>query len=391
MGETRAREALCGVAAFLVAGVLVALVVAAYGRAFTGAVEVSVDAGRAGLLTDEGAEVTWHGQAVGRVSTVTSAGDGAVLGLALDPRYQPLLAPNVTARIAPSTVFGAKSVELVAPAVPEPGVLRDGAAIRATAITPELNTVFQRLSAVVTSVRPARVNATLGAMASALGGRGALLGDVADLFGAYAGAITPAMTGLGNDLNGITATADSYHRATLDLLRLLANLSLTSHTVADEDRGWRRFLTDLTHTAEGTDRFLGEVRPDLVASLRQLAPVTGLVGRFSPEISCTVIGFDETRKLLEPAQGSDGGWARAFTELTWGQEPYRYPRDLPRNAATNGPACYGLPRLNPARQPEPRHPVADGSYVGDGYTNRVTVSPLAVALFGVEAARLVGR
>ena len=75
--------------------------------------------------------------------------------------------------IASSTVFGAKSVELVPPAEPSAQRLHAGQTLQGEHVTVEINTVFQQLTSVLSKIDPPKLNETLGAIASAFNGRGA--------------------------------------------------------------------------------------------------------------------------------------------------------------------------------------------------------------------------
>ena len=87
---------------------------------------------------------------------------------------------NVDVDIASSTVFGAKFVELVAPANPSAEKLHDGQVIQSQHVTVEINTVFQQLVTVLDKIDPAKLNETLGAIATAFNGRGEKIGTDAD-------------------------------------------------------------------------------------------------------------------------------------------------------------------------------------------------------------------
>ncbi len=83
----------------------------------------------------------------------------------MDPAQLRLIPSNVQVDIASSTVFGAKFVQLQAPANPSPKPIQQGAVLQGDHVTVEINTVFQQLTQVLDKIDPAKLNQTLGAVA----------------------------------------------------------------------------------------------------------------------------------------------------------------------------------------------------------------------------------
>src|SRR5262245_58026746 len=96
------------------------------------------------------AKVKMRGWQVGKVASIESLPNGeAALHLAMDPSQMHLIPNNVLVDITSNTVFGAKSVELVAPDHPS-GQLHAGQVIdgKHEHVTVEINTVFEELTSV---------------------------------------------------------------------------------------------------------------------------------------------------------------------------------------------------------------------------------------------------
>ena len=91
---------------------------------FTPKTKLTMIAPRAGLVTDPGAKVTYHGVQIGRVSSISEITHGGVPAaqfvLDIDPRYIPQIPANVAAEIKATTVFGNKYISLSAPKAPSP-------------------------------------------------------------------------------------------------------------------------------------------------------------------------------------------------------------------------------------------------------------------------------
>ena len=119
------------------------------------------------------AKVQIRGVQVGKVASIERLADGgAALHLAMDPARLNAIPANALVDIASTTVFGAKSVQFVFPDDPAPESLQPGQVVDAQHVMVEVNTVFEQLTSVLSRVEPARLNETLGALASALSGRG---------------------------------------------------------------------------------------------------------------------------------------------------------------------------------------------------------------------------
>src|ERR1700753_738652 len=107
---------LYGVAMIAVTTLLATFCILQFNQAFTTTVPVSMHIQRAGLQLLNGSDVKMRGLIVGSVKSINSNGDGAVIELALNPKYVKDIPQNVQADLIPKTVFGEKYVNLVTPA-----------------------------------------------------------------------------------------------------------------------------------------------------------------------------------------------------------------------------------------------------------------------------------
>ncbi len=176
MNSTTAR-ALAGLAAIVAMVVVIAVAIGLFRGSFTETVPVTVVSDRAGLVMNPDAKVKMRGVEVGRVGSIATKPDGtAVLKLDMNPSQLHLIPSNVDVDITSTTVFGAKYVELVPPQDPSPQKLHEGQVIQGQHVTTEINTVFQQLVTVLDKIDPAKLNETLGAVATAFDGRGEKFG-----------------------------------------------------------------------------------------------------------------------------------------------------------------------------------------------------------------------
>lgn len=129
---------------------------------FTETVPVTVISQRAGLVMNPDAKVKMRGVQVGKVASIESLPNGqAAIHLAMDPSQMHFIPSNVLVDIASSTVFGAKSIQLVEPAQPSAQRLRAGQTLQGQHVMVEINTVFQELVSVL-SHRPAETQRVPG-------------------------------------------------------------------------------------------------------------------------------------------------------------------------------------------------------------------------------------
>ena len=228
---------LAGLATFLVIAVIVAVAVGLFRGDFTKTVPVTVVSPRAGLVMNPDAKVKMRGVEVGKVGSIEERPDGkAVLKLEMQPSQMRLIPSNVLVDIASTTVFGAKSVELYPPADPSPQPLKPGAVLQNKDITVEGNTTFQQLTGLLSSIDPAKLNETLGAIASAVNGRGHKIGQMLSDLDAFLAKQDPALPALSHDLETLPAVSNAYADAA-PWVRLTTLGTTTWHT-PEEVTSW---------------------------------------------------------------------------------------------------------------------------------------------------------
>jgi phospholipid/cholesterol/gamma-HCH transport system substrate-binding protein len=99
MNAFTVRRRLVGIAFLLVFALLVWLSIALYDKQFTPVALVTLTTGTAGNELHAHADVEARGVVVGEVRSISSTGDGAVLGLAIQPDKVHLLPANVSAEL----------------------------------------------------------------------------------------------------------------------------------------------------------------------------------------------------------------------------------------------------------------------------------------------------
>ncbi|MCV6982605.1 MCE family protein, partial [Mycolicibacterium pulveris] len=144
--------------------------------------------------------------------------------------------------ITSTTVFGAKFIELVPPATPSPQRLHAGQVLDNKHVTVEINTVFERLTAVLSKIDPAKLNETLGAIASAVNGRGHRIGQALSDLDSFLATLDPSLPAFSHNLAVFPAVANAYADAGPDLVKIADNATRISQTIVDEQRNLDEFL-----------------------------------------------------------------------------------------------------------------------------------------------------
>ena len=332
------KRPVTGLVTVLVIAAVVALAVVQFRGGFTSTVPVTVLSERAGLLMTKGAKVTLHGAQVGTVSSIEALPDGgAALHLAMDPSRLSLIPENVRVDIAPPTVFGAKAVDLVDPANPSTTTLAPGQVLNAENVTVETNSLFEKLSAVLGEVDPAKLNETLGAFATAFSGRGAKLGQTVSDFNAFLAKVEPSLPNLSHDLQVAPDVINAYADAAPDLLTIARNTTTLSQTFVDEQQNLDMLLLNAIGLADAGTDVLGGNAQALTDVLHLLVPTTDLTNRYSPALTCGLKGM--IPMAGQPPEQVPG--LVVLGAISLGAERYRYPQNLPKVAAAGGPQCAG--------------------------------------------------
>jgi virulence factor Mce-like protein len=319
-----------------------ALAVGLFQGSFTETAPVTVISQRAGLVMNPDAKVKLRGVQVGKVASIESLPNGqAAIHLAMYPSELQFIPGNVLVDITSSTVFGAKSVELVPPAEPSAQRLHGGQTLQGEHVMVEINTVFQQLVSVLAQIDPPKLNETLGALAKAFSGRGAQLGQSLTDLDSFLAKLEPSLPALSHDLAVLPAVSNAYADAAPDLVKTAANATRISQTIVDEQHNLDALLISAIGLADIGNDVLSTNRKPLTNVLHLLVPTTDLTNEYHEALTCSfggLVRIAHNPPLSEPS-------IDISASLTWGGERYRYPTNLPKVAATGGPQCMGLPQL----------------------------------------------
>lgn len=371
----RVRRRLYGVV-FLVLLYLAAWVsYADYKHAFTDTVPVTATLA-GGQLLPEGM-VKMRGVLVGEVREVTSRGDGLTAEMAIESEHVDGIPAGVTARLVPTTLFGEYYVDLVPPSGWQPSD-SEASAISAGDVIPQDRTVEtvelqQALADVyplLRAVRPADLNATLYAMATALEGRGDAIGANLERSDAYLRRLNPHMRTAVRDLDMLGEVSHAYADAAPDLARLFRASAFTSRTLVEQDQALARFFADMTSMAGVTESTISENEANLVRLARYSRGPLELYARYAPEYPCLLGSMVEWEPRAEKTMLPN----RLHITLKIVRQRNAYGQDeYPAYADHRGPNCQTLPDPHvPATTPRGGN-IRDGTHGPESYRDPTDV------------------
>jgi phospholipid/cholesterol/gamma-HCH transport system substrate-binding protein len=339
--------------------VFIAVTLAQFNESFHAYAPVTLTSDRAGLVMDDGAKVKLRGVPVGRVRAIQSGSPAVTLQLQIDADQLQHIPANVGAQIRATSAFGAKYVDLIYPKDPTPQRLRAGAVLQSQNVSTEVNTVFQNLTSLLHQIDPAKLNAVLSALAQSVRGKGQTIGRAITDANQVLLALNPRSDTARADWQALAGFSNTYSAAAANLIAVLDAASTTSTAVTDNAQTLDTLLLNTAGFAQAGIDLLGPNKDNLVRSINDLAPTADLLMKYNPEYTCLLVGANwfldhDGRAALCGANGKSIVIDAAFL---LGDDPYRYPDNLPTVAAKGGPGgkpgCGSLPIVDnnwPVRQ-----------------------------------------
>jgi phospholipid/cholesterol/gamma-HCH transport system substrate-binding protein len=314
---------------------------------FRSFVPVTLVSDRSGLVMEPGAKVKMRGVEVGQVAGITGGKAPVSLSLQIFPDQIKYIPANVEAQIMATTAFGAKYVDLIYPVKPSQHRLGAGAMLVARNVSIEVNTVFENLVKLLKRIDVAKLNAVLTALADGVRGQGPQMGQAITDASQVLAAINPRMDTLAADWRSFKGFSDAYSAAAGDILATLDAASTTSATISSHAKDLDTLLLNTIGFSDSATSLLAPNRDNLVKAVNGLEPTTGLLLKYNPEVTCTVLGAKLTNDILERFIGGNGRTLVNDSAILFGSEPYTYPANLPIVAAKGGPGgkpgCGSLP------------------------------------------------
>lgn len=330
---------------------LIVLTIGMFNRDFRPYAAVTLTTDRAGLIMETDAKVKMRGVHVGRVASI-EPGNSVRLKLELFAEQLKYIPANVEAEIAAPTAFGAKYVELLPPQSPSPERLASGAVVRSRNVSIEVNTVFQNLVDVLNKVDTAKLNAVLSALAEGFRGKGEGLGEMITDLNQVLEKVNPRSETMRQNYRAIKNVSETYGAAAKDILTVLDGASTTSSTIVGNAQALDSLLLNVIGLSNTGIDVIGRNRENIVHGVNVLEPTTRLLKKYDPELTCTLLGAKKAIDMgwADIAGGQNGKSIILDVALLPGDDPYRYPENLPVNGARGGPggepSCGSLPDVS---------------------------------------------
>jgi virulence factor Mce-like protein len=374
------RRLCLGLAYLLVVVAVAAFAVAMNRGVFEHDTRIEVLGDRAGLTLAPGARVKFRGVDVGKVSSIEPVHSGARIDVDLFDNQVRFVPADVVAQIIPPTAFGAKYVNLVADATAGGPPIVAGARVRAEHVTTEFNDAFENLTKLMQVAQPERVNNALTASARILDGRGAQIGQLVTGLEQYLGSFNTSLPELSQDVQATGPVLRVYDRSADDLVTVLDNLGVASRTLTARQSSLGDLLTGAAQFSTRTGQFLDTNQPGIARVVNLYDPVTSVLGRYSPELPCTLGGAVVLNGQVENIFGGKKPGYYTYSKFRPSVPAYSPESNLPVVRDDSGPHCFGLPVVDQSEATR-RLPTFDaGANPGQG--SKPPADQLAGTFFG---------
>jgi phospholipid/cholesterol/gamma-HCH transport system substrate-binding protein len=336
--------ALRGLAALLVVATVVTLLLLQYNGAFEDSFRASAMVSSVGDGLPVGSDVKHRGVLVGRVGEVhvqpTPQGVRHVIRLDLKPQYAPGIPSTVKARIVPTNIFGAPSVDLVASDNTVTPLARD-ATIRGDDSTEalQLQTALTKVRDVLSAVQPAKLNAALTSIASALDGRGKQIGDLIGRLDGYVTALNPHAKAFQADLGKLAEVLEGLQRNAPALLDTFDSVLGATRTIVQKQQQLAATLAGAEVTVDTVHGVLVDSADRTIKLARNVSGIVKTLAADGPEITRSFTNLGQAVKSLGSSFSGPHGMFRLDLVISFSSyDPYT-AADCPRYPGLAAPNC----------------------------------------------------
>lgn len=208
--------------------------------------------------------------------------------------------------------------------------------------------MFQNLVGILHQIDVSKLNATLSALAEGVRGQGERIGQATTDANQVLLAVNPRMGTVQQDWRSFKGFSDAYSGAAQDILATLDAASTTSATISNHASDLDALLLNTIGVAHSGINLLAPNKDNLVQAINGLEPTTSLLMKYQPEYTCLLVG---AKWYLDhggySAIGGNGRTVLVDAGILLGDDPYKYPDNLPIVAAKGGPggkpSCGSLP------------------------------------------------
>jgi virulence factor Mce-like protein len=301
-GRKPGAQAGFGVLFLALVAVIITLVLMSFGGAFATYDTVQAQLPEQGSSVALNSPVEYRDVTVGKVATTpvgNLAGQVKVV-LHLKPSMMGSIPSNVTATVAPISIFGNQYVVLEPPSGRPVGSLRNGQSVPPITEGPtaSVQNTLANLDYLLTQLHPAQLYTALSALADSIQGQGYSLGQTFDRFSTYLGQMQPLWPKVVADLNLLVPVSNQLTVDTPAILGILSNFSTTSGTITGSAMAVDQLFSGGTDFANLTTALLADIQQ----------PYSELAASAGPFLS-SLAQTPET--ISEILQGLNG-WAKTW-------------------------------------------------------------------------------
>jgi virulence factor Mce-like protein len=290
---------------------LIAVVIAvleSFGGAFSTYAVAEVQLPASSTAVALNAPVEYRNVTVGTVASEGRSVPGGLVRVTVHMTRSMLhLVPvGVKATVTPVSFFGDAYIVLVAPAHPGTARLRPGATIDALQVgqTASLQATLGDLDSLLIKLHPAALDAALTALASSLQGNGTSLGHNLVRANKYFQQMLPLWPTVVSDLNTLQPVADQFTASTPDILRILANQTVTASTINNQAGQVRQALGGGETLAGQLAQVLTSIQQPFDVLAADSGPFLKAISQNPQEISQLLAGLDDWAKAWSAAEAS---------------------------------------------------------------------------------------
>ncbi len=314
------------------------LTYAIFNKSFTDYAYVTLESDKAGLQLPDNADVKIRGVIVGEVRDAVSTADGVRLKLGIFRDSLSTIPADVSARLLPKTLFGEKYVALQVPESSPGTPIAEGDVIEESEVAIEVERVLSDIYPLLRTVRPADINYTLTAMATALEGRGESIGENLVILDDYLRRTNPKIPLLVDDLRKLGSVSEVYRDVVPEVANLLRNSVTTGETFVAKEQKIQALFSDVAAFSSTSKDFLEQNGDNIIRLGEQGAAQLPVFEKYAPEYPCL------HRRHRRRASPPGGGLPRL------------HPPHQPRDPAAPAPRLHPRGRARQRRQARPHRP-----------------------------------
>lgn len=222
--------------------------------------------------------VKYHGLVVGRVITISGSAKQSQAKIVLKPEQAEQIPANVTARVLPSTIFGAEFIDLVEPRSPQTRRLPSVRTISAdrSAETLRIMDAVAAGERILRAIDPSQLDATTSALADLLDQNGDNIGQFVERASSYLGTMLEHSDAFYRDLRLLGNVTQGAADAEPGLVGALRNSHSTLRLVVEQRRTVDRLISSTTGLSSETTGFLQDNEKNLVGTVYAGEPIVSV-------------------------------------------------------------------------------------------------------------------